>query len=103
MCRSKQSGGMGFQNLQAFNLAMLAKQGGRILTNPDTLMAQVYEARYLTFDDVFNSKKGSNPSYASRSIHNSLVVIRKRHKTAGRQWSKDSLLGRQVASNAIHI
>lgn len=81
MCKSKQSGGMGFRNLQAFNLAMLAKQGWRILKNPDTLMAWVYKARYFPFDDVLNSKKGSNPSYAWRSIHNSLDVIKK-----GTRW-----------------
>ncbi|KAL0016932.1 hypothetical protein SO802_004001 [Lithocarpus litseifolius] len=79
MCRSKQCGGIGFQNLQAFNLAMLAKQGWQILTNPDTLMARVYKA--FPFDDVLNSKKGSNPSYAWRSIYNSLDVIRK-----GTRW-----------------
>ena len=68
---------MGFRNLQAFNLAMLAKQGWRILTNPNSLMAQVYKAKYFPHDEVLNSKKGSNPSYAWRSIHNNLEVIRK--------------------------
>nr|XP_023912601.1 uncharacterized protein LOC112024185 [Quercus suber] len=81
MCRSKLHGGMGFRNIQAFNLAMLAKQGWRILTNPNSLMARVFKAKYFPFDDVLNSKKGSNPSYAWRSIHNSLDVIRK-----GTRW-----------------
>ena len=79
MCKSKLFGGMGFQNLHAFNLALLAKQGWRILSNP--LVARVYKARYFPYDDVLNSKKGSSPSYAWRSIHNNLDVIRK-----GTQW-----------------
>ena len=69
-------GGMGFRNLQAFNLAMLAKQGWRLLQHPNSLVAKVYKARYFPFNDVLNSKKGSNPSYAWRSIHNSLEVIK---------------------------
>ena len=56
---------------------MLAKQDWRILTNPDSLVARVYKARYFPHDDILNSKKGYNPSYAWRSIHNSLEVIRK--------------------------
>ena len=63
---------MGFQNLQAFNPAMLAKQGWRILTNPNFLTARVYKAKYFPHDEVLNSKKGSNPFYAWRSIHNNL-------------------------------
>ncbi|XP_050249054.1 uncharacterized protein LOC126696338 [Quercus robur] len=72
---------MGFRNIQAFNLALLAKQGWRILTNPDSLVARVFKAKYFPFDDVLNSKKGSNPSYAWRSIHNSLEVIKR-----GTRW-----------------
>ncbi|KAK9988307.1 hypothetical protein SO802_028546 [Lithocarpus litseifolius] len=72
---------MGFRNLQAFNLALLAKQGWRILSNPNSLLAKVYKAKYFPYDDILNAKLGSNPSYAWRSIYNSLEVIRK-----GTRW-----------------
>ena len=39
LCKSKLEGGMGFRNLQAFNLVMLAKQGWRLLSNPQSLIA----------------------------------------------------------------
>ena len=69
--------GMGFRNLQAFNLALLAKQGWQILSNPNPLMGKVYKAKYFPYDDILNAKLGSNLSYAWRSIFNSLEVIRK--------------------------
>ena len=75
MCKSKLHGGMGFQNLQAFYLALLAKQGWQILTNPNSLAAWVDKAKYFPYDDILNSRIGSNPSYAWRSIHNSLRVL----------------------------
>ena len=76
MCKSKLYGGMGFRNLQAFNLALLAKQGWRILTNPTSLVARVFKAKYFPFEDVLHSWIGSNPSYAWRSIFNSLWVLK---------------------------
>ena len=60
-----------------FNLTLLAKQGWRILSNPNSLMAKVYKAKYFPYDDILNVKLGSNLSYAWRSIFNSLEVIRK--------------------------
>lgn len=40
-------------------------------------MARVYRAKYSPHDDILSAKLGSNLSYAWRSIHNSLKVIRK--------------------------
>lgn len=81
MCKSKIQGGMGFRNLQAFNLAMLAKQAWRQLTNPSSLVARIYRAKYYPSCDVMGAKLGSSPSYAWRSIYNSLEVIRR-----GTRW-----------------
>ena len=81
MCFSKSRGGMGFRNLQAFNLAMLAKQAWKILTNPSSLIARVLKARYFPTGDILSASLGSSPSYSWRSIFNSLSVIRK-----GTQW-----------------
>ena len=81
MCKSKLRGGMGFRNLQAFNLTMLAKQGWRLLSNPHSLVARIYKAKYFPHSDVLNSQLGSNPSYAWRSIFNSLGVIKR-----GTRW-----------------
>ena len=72
---------MGFRNLEVFNLALLAKQEWQILSNPNSLMARVYKAKYFPYDDILNAKLGSNPSYAWRSMFNSLEVIRK-----GTRW-----------------
>ena len=77
ICKSKLNGGMGFRNLQAFNLAMLAKQGWRLISNPNSLVAQLYKAKYYVHGDVFNAKLGSSPSYTWRSIFNGLEVVRR--------------------------
>ena len=43
----KSQGGMGFRNLHEFNLAMLGKQGWKLLTDTTSLVVRVYRARYF--------------------------------------------------------
>ena len=81
MCKAKLDGGLGFRNFQAFNLAMLAKQGWRLLSNPDSLCAKVYKVGYYPHGDILNSKLGCRPSYTWRSIFKGLEVVWK-----GSRW-----------------
>lgn len=105
LCKSKLKGGMGFRNLQAFNLARLTKQGWRLLLNPNSPIARIYKAKYYPHGDVLNSKLGCNPSYAWRSI---FVVSKfgsnsKGHSMEGRKWEVNSYMGRQMASNSVNL
>lgn len=69
LCKPKASGGLGFKDLEAFNLALLGKQLWRMLSNKDSLMTRVFKSRYFRESDPLNAPLGSRPSYAWRSIH----------------------------------
>jgi len=56
---------------------MLAKQVWRFHTNPNSLITQVFKARYYPSSDLFQAPMGSSPSYAWRSIHQSIWVLSK--------------------------
>ena len=47
LCGSKKKGGMGFQDIHAFNLAMLTKQACRLIKETHSLFYWVYKARYF--------------------------------------------------------
>ena len=93
LCKSKLKGGMGFRNLQAFNLAMLAKQGWRLLENPNSLVARMYRAKYYPYGDVLKASLGSSPSFTWRSIMQGLKVMRKKNTLESWQREIDSYLG----------
>ncbi|KAK4399546.1 putative mitochondrial protein [Sesamum angolense] len=56
LCKSKVQGGLGFRDLQAFNLAMLSKQLWRIISKPDSLLCRVLRARYFPYGHFFRHR-----------------------------------------------
>ncbi|XP_074377871.1 putative mitochondrial protein AtMg00310 [Apium graveolens] len=81
MSKHKQAGGLGFKSLRYVNLAMLGKQCWRLITNPDSLVARVYKAKYYADSDFMSDKLGSSPSFIWRSILEARKVI-----SAGSSW-----------------
>ncbi|GMI74475.1 hypothetical protein HRI_001116800 [Hibiscus trionum] len=68
LCSPKENGGMGFRDLAKFNIAILAKQGWQLLTNPDSLLFKVLKGRYYPTENFLSASLGSNPSYTWKSI-----------------------------------
>ena len=59
---------MGFKDLKAFNLALLAKQGWRLNQNPDLLTHRVFKAKYFAGSSFMEAQVGKKPSYVWRSL-----------------------------------
>ncbi|CAJ2657203.1 unnamed protein product [Trifolium pratense] len=77
ICRQKKTGGLGFRELRAFNEALLAKQGWRIICQPSSLMAQVLKAKYFPKDQFLQAKPKQHMSYTWRSILQARWIIKK--------------------------
>jgi ribonuclease HI len=60
---------------------MLGKQGWRIMTNPDTLIARIYKAKYFPRCNFLESSLGHNPSFVWRSLCNAKFILK-----AGSRW-----------------
>lgn len=57
IAQPKRAGGMGFRDLHLFNIAMLGKQGWRLMTKPDTLCARILAGKYYHNTDFMNATK----------------------------------------------
>ena len=61
-------GGMGFRDMKIFNQAMLAKQGWRLITEPDSLCAKVLKGRYYPKCSFLESGPTRSCSFTWRSL-----------------------------------
>ncbi|KAL8097756.1 hypothetical protein AgCh_030760 [Apium graveolens] len=100
LSRHKSSGGMGFRDFRSFNLAMLGKQGWRLMSNTQSLVTKMYKARYFANSDFLNSELGHNPSFIWRSIWEARKLVAEGSrweigtgdniKIMGQPWLSDS-------------
>lgn len=91
MCVGKREGGMGFRDLEIFNQALLAKQGWRILTQPDSLCARVFRARYFKNGGFLQATCPRRASFTWRGIIH------------GRNLLKEGLIWRVGSGRNIQI
>ena len=73
---SKKDGGIGFRDLMAFNLAMLAKQGWRLLHDTNSLVYQCFKARYFPRSHFIDAKESPNCSFMWKSIMAALPILK---------------------------
>lgn len=75
MCTPKDRGGVGFCDIHAFNLAMLAKQSWRLTQETYSLFYRVYKARYFPTCTFMEAELGSNPYFVWRNLLSARDVL----------------------------
>ncbi|CAN1321508.1 Putative ribonuclease H protein At1g65750 [Linum perenne] len=68
LCVKKRDGGIGFKNLHAFNLAMVGKQGWKLMKDQDALVTKIFKAKYFPKVDFLSATLRSNPSFVWHGI-----------------------------------
>lgn len=68
MIKPKIWGGLGFRDIELFNLALLARQAWRILNEPNSLSARILKAVYYPDVDFLDAAQGTSPSRVWRAI-----------------------------------
>ncbi|CAM8923539.1 unnamed protein product [Rhodiola kirilowii] len=79
--KEKEVGGLGLRDLEQMNLALLAKQGWRILTRSDLLVSKVFKAKYFPHSEMLAAAGGARPSYAWRGLLEAFEILKN-----GAEW-----------------
>lgn len=68
MTRPKHLGGLGFRDLEIFNLALLSRQAWRLLHHPESLSARILKAVCYSGCSLLEAELGSPPSQIWRAV-----------------------------------
>lgn len=68
LTQSKKMGGLGLRDVQAFNLAMIAKLSWRVLTRPESLLSRILLGKYCHSSSFLLAQCPSKPSHGWRGI-----------------------------------
>lgn len=63
MSKAKSDGGMGFRNFRAMNEAHLARQGWRMLRNPNSYWAKILKGLYFPNCSFLEAARGHKASF----------------------------------------
>lgn len=78
LCQAKDDGGLNFRDMGKFNIALLAKQGWRLITKSDSLLARILKARYYPRSSFWEARLGTCPSYTWKSIYAARGLLEQR-------------------------
>jgi hypothetical protein len=73
--KTKVYGGLSFHDIETFSLALLARQGWRLLQDPTTLSAHILKAVYYPNSSFLDAELSSHPSQIWRSILDGREVL----------------------------
>lgn len=68
MIRPRFMGGLGFRDLELFNLALVAREAWRVLQGPSSLSVGILKSVYFPHTNILEASLGSHPSQIWRSI-----------------------------------
>jgi hypothetical protein len=77
LCYPKNEGDMGFRDFHSFNLAMLAKQIWRLVTDRDSLCAKVLGAKYFPNGNLLSAGPKAGSSFTWQSIVASIPTFKR--------------------------
>ena len=75
LCQPKGHGGLGFRELQKFNIALLAKQFWRFMCCKDSLLFKVFSPKFFPSGNILKASEKTRGSFAWRSIMQAKSLI----------------------------